>query len=85
MDTYIDLSARSLLTIKKFVSTYSKNKDELMYEYPEDAFGKKIDWGLVNTEKEKTLSDIKACLLKEIPKSDNLIVREGYYEISTEN
>lgn len=79
MDTYIDLDARKPADITKFQFTYTKSKDELRKEYPQDWNGKPIKWDDENTEKETTNSDIKKCFLVEKPKSNTMIVREGYF------
>lgn len=76
MDTYIDLDARRPSDIKKFQFTYTKDKEELKMEYPNDGNGKPIAWDDTTTEKEATSSDIKKCLLIEKPKSNTMIVRE---------
>ena len=66
MDTYIDLDSDKLSGIRKFLSTYSVPKSQLRKEYMLDAFGEGINWDEVNTDKEKTASDVKKSMLKEI-------------------
>lgn len=66
MDTYIDLDCDKLSGVRKFLSTYSTSKSQLKKDYPLDAFGGGIEWDKVNTDKEKTASDVKRSMLKEI-------------------
>lgn len=79
MDTYIDLDSDKLSGIRKFLSTYSASKSQLRKDYLVDAFGGGINWDEVNTDKEKTASDVKKSMLKEVAWSETLLVREGYY------
>lgn len=67
MDTYIDLDCDKLSGVKKFLTTYSTSKSQLRKDYPVDAFGGGIEWDKVNTDKEKTASDVKRSMLKEVP------------------
>lgn len=79
MDTFFDISARSLRNVKKLVFTYTKNKSDLKTEYKVDWFWDPIDWDEVNTDKKESKSDVKQSMLKDKPKSESLIIREWYY------
>lgn len=79
MDTFIDLDARRTSDVKKFLITYTMDREDLKEKYPQDGNGKPIKWEDVEQNLETTESDIKKCLLTEKPDSNTLIVREGLY------
>lgn len=79
LDTYIDTSARKLNKSRKWVTTYTQDKNELAILYPKDAFGTLINWDKVSAEKNQTMSDVKKCFLPEPPHPDTMLIREGYY------
>jgi len=79
MDTFIDLEARSLRNIKKWITTYTKNKNELKKLYHIDPFWTVIDWDNIDRNKNESEDDTKVSMLREKPNTNTLIVREWYY------
>jgi len=79
LDTYIDTDARRPADVKKFLITYTKDKEALKKKYPVDGKGKPIKWDDIGTEREQTDSNAKKCLLVEKPKPQTILVREGLY------
>ena len=79
LDTYIDVNARKLSKMKKFLNTYTKSIDELKSEYVVDAFGEPIKWDELSSDRERTKSNAKQCFLPEPTDPDTFLIREGYY------
>lgn len=78
-DTYVDTDARRPSDIKKFLITYTRSREILKKEFPNDAMGTPINWDDEQLDKNQTDSSVKKCLLVEKPKSNTSLLREGLY------
>jgi hypothetical protein len=79
LDCYVDTDARNPRSIRKFLFTYTKDKEVLKSEYPRDWFWKIIDWDNTRTDQNRSKSEVKQCMLVDNQASDTMLVREWYY------